>query len=179
MAALIQSADPDPQQSDSELSLWQPVGQQFGTESANYSDLPNPLPLPRVLADIQVLVNGSPAPLYSVAPGLIKFQVPMGAPSSGTVDVAVVRNSTGQIVGTGAVPMNVASPGIFLKSDSGPLPGSTFEVLKIVHAGQPEGSAPDAVEADHIKIEPNTIVSNTDTGGLIPILKAHIHMAGL
>ena len=99
----------------------QPVGQQFGTETASYTDLPNPLPLPRVLADIQVLVAGTPAPLYSVSPGLIKFQVPMGAPSSGTLDVSVVRQSTGQILGTSAVPMNVASPGIFLQTDTGSL----------------------------------------------------------
>jgi adhesin/invasin len=95
-------------------------GQTFTSETASYSDLPRPLPLPRELGDVAVLVNDEPAPLYYVSPGQINFQMPMGAPAGGTVDVTVVRRSTGQITAAGPVKMDVASPGIFFSGD-GPL----------------------------------------------------------
>jgi uncharacterized protein (TIGR03437 family) len=88
-------------------------GQTFGTDTALNTDLPRPVPLPRELADIQVLMNDQPVPLFAVLPGQINIQVPMSAPTSGTVDVTVVRKSTGQILGTSALSMGVASPGMF------------------------------------------------------------------
>jgi uncharacterized protein (TIGR03437 family) len=88
-------------------------GQTFGTDSALFTDLPRPLPLPRELADIQVLVNDQPAPLYHVFPSQVTFQVPMNSPTTGAIDVTVIKKSTGQIFGTSAIPMSVASPGIF------------------------------------------------------------------
>jgi uncharacterized protein (TIGR03437 family) len=88
-------------------------GQTFGTDSAIFTDLPRPLPLPRELADIQVLVNDQPAPLFHVFPSQVTLQVPMNSPTTGTIDVTVIKKSTGQIFGTSAIPMAVASPGIF------------------------------------------------------------------
>ena len=96
------------------ITTLKPVGQQFGSETANFLDLPNPVPLPLQLADIQVLVNDNPAPLFYVSPGQINFQMPMSAPGSGTADVTVLRRSTGQILGVSPVQMNVVSPGIFV-----------------------------------------------------------------
>jgi uncharacterized protein (TIGR03437 family) len=100
-----------------------PLGGQFGTDTANFNELPNPLPLPKTLADVQVLFNGNPAPLYYVSPGQINFYVPMGAPTTGTADLQVVRQSSGQILADGLVAMNVASPGVFLnpQGQTGPL----------------------------------------------------------
>ena len=71
--------------------------------------------MPKNLVDIQVLVNGQQAPLYYVSPGQINMLVPENAPTSGTAEVDVVRTSTGQILGSYTVSMDVASPGLFLR----------------------------------------------------------------
>jgi uncharacterized protein (TIGR03437 family) len=90
---------------------------QFGKDTANFNELPNPLPLPKTLADIQVLFNGQAAPLYYVSPGQLNFLVPMSAPTTGTADLTVIHPSTGQILAAGLVSMNSASPGVFKLGD--------------------------------------------------------------
>lgn len=95
-------------------TLFPPAGGSlFGNDTKSYTDLPNPTPLPTVLADIQVLVNGTPAPLFYVSPGQINFRVPTNAPTSGTAEFQVIRASTSQILGSFPVQMDVAAPGIF------------------------------------------------------------------
>ncbi len=100
---------------------------QFGTATAAYTDLPNPLPLPTTLGDIQVLFNGTPAPLYYVSPTQINFLVPMydssgnPMPTSGTAEVLVVQASTGQIYGAGQAQMATAAPAILMLTYSGPI----------------------------------------------------------
>jgi uncharacterized protein (TIGR03437 family) len=49
------------------------------------------LPLPNIIAGIQVLVNGQAVPLYYIGPGQIDFEVPIDA-SLGDGTVQVVRN---------------------------------------------------------------------------------------
>ncbi len=85
----------------------------LGADTASASDLPNPLPLPTTLADLQVVINGSPAPIHYVSPGQINFYVPMSAPSGGTADLQVIQKSTGRIYAAGTVNMNTYSPGIY------------------------------------------------------------------
>jgi len=93
---------------------------QFGSQTLVFNQLPNPLPLPTVLADISVLVAGQPAPLYFVSPRQINFLMPSNAPTSGTVDLQVVQNSTGQVLGFNSqVPMNVSSPALFTQGSTG------------------------------------------------------------
>jgi uncharacterized protein (TIGR03437 family) len=89
----------------------------FNTPTLHAVDLPNPFPLPTQLGDIQVLFNGTPTPIYDVSASQINFVVPMGKqagdiPTSGNANIQVIKVSTGQILAAGAVPMNVASPGI-------------------------------------------------------------------
>jgi uncharacterized protein (TIGR03437 family) len=92
-----------------------PLGGQFGSDTLSFDQTPKPLPLPKALADVQVLVGGSPAPLYFVSPGQINFFVPTNVSTSGNVEVQVVRQSTGQILASSTtVAMNSVSPGIFL-----------------------------------------------------------------
>jgi len=83
---------------------------QFGSNTASFSGT---LPVPTTLGDIQVLVNGAPAPLTYVSPGQINFIVPNAAPQTGTADVIVQQVSTGQILAAGIIPMTTVSPGIF------------------------------------------------------------------
>ena len=89
----------------------------FNTPTLHAASLPSPFPLPKQLGDIQVLFNGTATPIYDVSPAQINFVVPMGKqagdiPTSGFANIQVVSVSTGQILAAGAVPMNVASPGI-------------------------------------------------------------------
>jgi uncharacterized protein (TIGR03437 family) len=86
---------------------------QFGSSPAASFDF-SAFPMPIKLADLEVLVNGTPAPLYYVSPGQINFVVPMNAPSSGSADVVVTQVSTGQIFGAGSLQMNSVAPGIFM-----------------------------------------------------------------
>jgi uncharacterized protein (TIGR03437 family) len=69
---------------------------------------------PTTLGGIQLLFNGTPAPLDYVGPGQVNFQVPNGAPVTGTATVQVQSTTTGQIYGAGTVAMNSVSPGIFI-----------------------------------------------------------------
>jgi len=76
-------------------------------------------PLPTTLADAQVLVSGNPAPLLFVSPGQINLPLPMGLPTGGTVDVQVVRSSTGQVYGIAEMSLNTASPALFTLTGTG------------------------------------------------------------
>jgi uncharacterized protein (TIGR03437 family) len=95
------------------------LGNRFGDQTAAFYDFPDPIPLRNELADIQVLVNEVPSALYAVTPEQINFVVPFSAPSSGTADVQVVRKSTGQILGSGLLQMNAASPALLTVNASG------------------------------------------------------------
>ena len=96
-----------------------PTGGNFGGSTKSFTELPNPLPLPTDLADIQVLVDNTPAPLYFVSPQQINLFVPNNASTSGTAEFQVQRKSTGQILASGPVQMNVASPGLFTVNSNG------------------------------------------------------------
>jgi len=97
-------------------------GVTFGKGTAVATDLPNPIPLPQTLGDLQVLVNGTPAPLYYIGPTQINFLVPMNAPTGGAAEIQVLKVSTGQLLGiSGVIPMNSVSPGIFEITGSGPV----------------------------------------------------------
>ena len=101
------------------IATVKPLGVQFGTDTAKATDLPQPIPLPAVLADLQVTINGTLAPLYYVSPGQINFIVPWNAPTTGAADVQVLKVSTGQLMAAGPVAMNTVSPGIFVMGAAG------------------------------------------------------------
>jgi uncharacterized protein (TIGR03437 family) len=77
------------------------------------------VPLARSLADLRVLINGQPAPMYFSSPFQINFQMPMRLPTSGTVELQVEQVSTGRIMAATDVQMDVASPGLFTLSGTG------------------------------------------------------------
>lgn len=84
-------------------------GKQFLTGQNVFSSYP----VPTTLGDVQVLIDGTPAPLYFVYPGQINFLVPNGARTSGFADMQVVQASTGQVLGATQAPMNTVAPGAF------------------------------------------------------------------
>ncbi|MCB1020164.1 MAG: hypothetical protein KDC27_09550, partial [Acidobacteria bacterium] len=93
------------------------IGSLFGVDLASSTAAAPSIPLPTTLGTAQVLIDGTPAPLYFVSAGQINFQVPFEAPLSGTVSVTVVRGG----VTSNAVSVAVApyAPGIFANPATG------------------------------------------------------------
>ena len=96
-----------------------PLGGTLAPEEKTFTDLPNPIPVPKTLGDVQLLFNDTPAPLYYVGPRQINFLVPMSAPTSGFADLVLQRASTGQILAAGLMQMGEASPALFTAGASG------------------------------------------------------------
>ena len=90
---------------------------QFGT--ASVSAPAGVLPWPKQLNGLQVLVNNTPAALYSAGPNQINFEVPGNAPQSGTADIQVIETATGRVLGDTTVVMSTVSPGIFTQTSTG------------------------------------------------------------
>ena len=93
----------------------------FGANTVTFTDLPNPLPLPTSLDNVQVRFeytdsNGNPqtvaTPLYYVSPTQINFYVAMAAPTSGTVNMEVVQTTTGRVYAASPVQMSTYSPAV-------------------------------------------------------------------
>jgi uncharacterized protein (TIGR03437 family) len=85
-------------------------GTQFLAAATPFSSYP----APTTLGNLQVLVDGTPSPLYYVSGNQINFIVPNGARTSGYADLQVVQASTGQILGAAQVPMYSVAPAAFL-----------------------------------------------------------------
>ena len=75
-------------------------------------------PVPTTLGGVQVQINGLPSPITYVSPNQINFVVPFEAPTSGTAELAVVNQSTSQVLGSGSLNMNAASPGFFITTQT-------------------------------------------------------------
>jgi uncharacterized protein (TIGR03437 family) len=86
---------------------------------ANGTDTAAAFPLPNELADTQVIVNNNIAPLLYVSPGQINIPLSLTLPNGGSVDLEVVRVSTGQVYGGAEISLNSASPGLFTIGGSG------------------------------------------------------------
>ncbi len=94
-------------------------------------------PLPKTLAGIEVLVEGIPAPLYSVDGGVIRLVVPKNAPISGTAEFLVRNPDTGEILSHSYVPMFNASPAVLF---SGANPASSGQARAINESGAENSS---------------------------------------
>jgi uncharacterized protein (TIGR03437 family) len=90
----------------------------FSSETRVFNELPNPVPLPKELADVEVLLNDRALPLYFVSPGQINFFIPMDIGNSGTAELQVVRKSAGQILGASMVPLARVAPSLFIQGES-------------------------------------------------------------
>ena len=77
------------------------------------------IPLPTVMQDTQVFINGVAVPLFYVSPGQINLVLPMGLPSNGTANLQIVRQSTGEIYGAAEIALSSASPGLFTAGGTG------------------------------------------------------------
>ncbi len=78
------------------------------------------MPWSTTLGDVQVLVNGIPAPLSSVSSSEIDYQVPSSAPvGSQLVEIQVVRVSTSEVLASGFVRIDPYSPSLFTMDGTG------------------------------------------------------------
>ncbi|HUP04308.1 MAG TPA: hypothetical protein VMU19_09985 [Bryobacteraceae bacterium] len=109
------------------------------------------LPLPTSLANLEVLFQGVPAPLFMASPTQINFYVPMGAPTSGLANVEVDNAVTGQVYGAGVAVMNSASPGLFLNP---PTATGTLRQAAVINFndGSLNGSAHPALRGTWVEI---------------------------
>ncbi len=94
----------------------------FGNRTAQYTEVTPSYPLPKNLADIQVLVDDVPAPLTYVSPTQINLVVPNATRTSGSAEFLVIQPSTGRIYAAGSVNMNPVSPGVFTLDAVPPAP---------------------------------------------------------
>ena len=87
----------------------------YGTYLAAAKTTTPGLPLEPSLGNVQVTVNGTPAPLFYVSPGQVNFQIPY-AISPGPALVQVTSNGTAGIAG--GITVQQAAPSILTWVDS-------------------------------------------------------------
>lgn len=68
---------------------------------------------PTSMGDIQVTVNGTPAPIDYISPGQINFFVPQNTPVNTNAEVEVIQMSTGQVLGAEQAQVAALAPGLF------------------------------------------------------------------
>ncbi len=119
----------------------------YGTGFRSEAVQATALPLPVQLEDVQVTVNGVPAPLLFAGPQQINFQMPFGLEGRVTVAVTTAR-------ATDALEVEVArlAPGIFAVRQSG-------RILEIYSTGLGEVSPPVAAGAAAPGGEPARVVA--------------------
>jgi uncharacterized protein (TIGR03437 family) len=140
------------------------TGGRFAPETATTPGVP----LPKVLADTQVLINETAAPLHYVSPGQINFIVPWNAPTSGAAEVQVVRVSTGQVVAAGTIQLDQVSPGIFYSTSLG---NNNYQAAVInAKDGTVNGPTNPVARGDYITIfaTGQGMVSNPPADGDVP-----------
>jgi uncharacterized protein (TIGR03437 family) len=119
-------------------------------------------PWQTIVQDLQVTVNGVPAPIFGLiaAYSTIKVQIPQATPASGYADFVVLRPSTGQVLAAASFPMNVAAPAFYTMDQSG---SGQIAAFNILHA---DGSAypPQTLNGTNNPIEPGGWVQLYGTG---------------
>lgn len=109
----------------------------FGTFLAITTAVADSLPLPQRLSDLEMSVNGVPAPLYYVSPTQVNAQIPFET-ATGPAQIEVSSSA-----GTAMIPVQVlaAAPGIFTLSASGSGAGAIEHGVtgQLVTAASPAG----------------------------------------
>lgn len=95
----------------------------YGSSPANLTP-PYPTTYSNGNTNLQVTVNGIPAPIFRVGnqsdnDGAIFVEIPNGAPSSGPANFAVTNPVTGQVYAVSTYQMQQASPGIYTLNAGG------------------------------------------------------------
>jgi uncharacterized protein (TIGR03437 family) len=88
----------------------------FGTGLASQTVKATSFPFPQTLDNVQVSINGTPAPIYSVTPTQISAVVPYAIAGKTATIVATVENVKSNSV---EVPLAPTAPGIFTLANNG------------------------------------------------------------
>jgi uncharacterized protein (TIGR03437 family) len=144
-------------------------------------------PWPTTLSDIQVSVNGIPAPLFHVNPTRIDFQVPQSAPTTGVATFVVTQVSTGAILAAANIQMAPTNPGFFtsnaqgtgqvaafnqdgtVNTPSNPIPRGQTISFCLTGAGQVPNPPPDG-QPPNGQVTPvaPVLLGSAFTGGIVP-----------
>jgi adhesin/invasin len=112
------------------------IGAVFGSSLTNgRTEVAATQPLPLILDGTQVIINGTPAPLFFASPGQINFEIPRTttattfspASPSATALIEVVRN--GELIRAGAFQIAPVVPAIFTLNQSGSGPAAAIDAL--------------------------------------------------
>ena len=95
----------------------------FGSQFASGPNYASNVPLPTTLGGIQVLVNGTPAPLFYVDANQADFQVPFGL-TAGQMVVQVTRN--GQPGNQISAPVDTTAPRLFALQGLAAAPNTSY-----------------------------------------------------
>jgi len=99
------------------------TGYSFNLPTSYSGSTPQNLATPWPLTEnnIQVTVNGYPAPIFRMDSNVISFEIPNEAGQSGPASFIVTNTSTGQVlaVNTGVYNMQPTSPGIYTSNAAG------------------------------------------------------------
>jgi uncharacterized protein (TIGR03437 family) len=83
----------------------------FGANLATITQVANTIPLPTIISNVTVEVNGRSAGLYFISPSQINYLLPEDL-AEGTGQVLVKRN--GQIVAAGEINISAGAPSVFM-----------------------------------------------------------------
>src|SRR5262249_32968605 len=90
----------------------------FGSAIAADSATAGGMPLPRALADPELVVNDEPAPLLYAGPGQVNFQVPSQA-QVGTAQIAVRIAATKELLAGGTIVVASVTPALYTVNAAG------------------------------------------------------------
>jgi uncharacterized protein (TIGR03437 family) len=108
------------------------------------------VPLPTVLGDVEVLVNGVNAPLMSVGGETARIIVPKATSTATSAEFLIRRVSTGQILAFDRLSLYSVAPGIFFKSGTVSSTGAPARALN--SDGTPNSSSNPAKLASEVSI---------------------------
>jgi uncharacterized protein (TIGR03437 family) len=106
----------------------------FGTNLATSTTTEAAAPLPKMLAEATVSVNGTLAPILYASPTQINFQVPWET-ATGNASVTVTVDGTAG--NTMTIPVAAASPGIFFNTSTGAAIAQNFPGFSLNSSSNP------------------------------------------
>ncbi len=169
MHGVVNGASGFPRVAPAMLALLQAPGVRFAAERADAGDAP----LPKELADVELLVDGVPAPITRVDGDTIRFVVPKDAPTGGTADFLVRRVSTGQILAQNRIAMSAASPSVLYQGEN---PSSQAQARAYNQDGSLNTSGKPAASSEELTVYltgqgavPGMPDDGTAPGGEIPV----------
>jgi uncharacterized protein (TIGR03437 family) len=117
----------------------------YGSGLAAQTTTATSLPFPTTLGGVQVMVNGTAAPIYYVSPTLVSFVIPFTAPDNGSF-LEIQVNNAGTASNLAHVYSGQTSPGIFTLPPGGIGAGAILHADFTVVSGTSPAKAGETVQ---------------------------------